>query len=213
MRLTGGNEMGDALRRKVAAVCYMRFKGVITAWNYVFSMDRWVQHFEKRKADTTAASSQLENAITALATGSCGAGREEQKKKRSGKINASDVFRKYAGNATHESYIAQLQEDDDVAQARVEAVWEELSDQKFDCNQLKVGQMKDLLINKYKQQSSKMNSLKKAELQKVLAPLVLQELQAQPALPPPDPAVASPAAVRRAPARNAAPSAEQMCAS
>ena len=126
MRLTGGNEMGDALRRKVAAVCYMRFKGVITAWNYVFSMDRWVQHFEKRKADTTAASSQLENAITALATGSCGAGREEQKKKRSGKINASDVFRKYAGNATHESYIAQLQEDDDVAQARVEAVWEEL---------------------------------------------------------------------------------------
>jgi fibronectin type 3 domain-containing protein len=167
----------------------------------------------KRKADATAASSQLANAITALATGSCGAGREEQKKKRSGKINASDVFRKYAGNATHESYIAQLQEDDDVAQARVEAVWEELSDQKFDCNQLKVGQMKDLLINKYKQQSSKMNSLKKAELQKVLAPLVLQELQAQPALPPPDPAVASPAAVRRAPARNAAPSAEQMCAS
>ena len=90
MRLTDGSEMGDALRRKVAAVCYMRFKGVITVWYNAFSMDRWAQHFEKRKADTTAASSQLENAITALATGSCGAGREEQKKKRIGKINASD---------------------------------------------------------------------------------------------------------------------------
>ena len=98
------------------------------------------------------------------------------------------------------------------ALVRVPAAYQ-ITDQKFDCNQLKVGQMKDLLINKYKQQSSKMNSLKKAELQKVLAPLVLQELQAQPPLPPLGPAVASPAAVRRAPARNAAPSAEQMCAS
>ena len=46
MRLTDGNEMGDALRRKVAAVCYMRFKGVTTVWYSVFSMDRWAKHFE-----------------------------------------------------------------------------------------------------------------------------------------------------------------------
>ncbi len=32
----------------------------------------------------------------------------------------------------------------------------QITEQKFDCNQLKGGQMKDLLINKYKQQSSKM---------------------------------------------------------
>ena len=204
MRLTDGSEMGDALRRKVAAVCYMRFKGVITVWYNAFSMDRWAQHFEiglpsvkkwvsnlridtpeaadvigsvsrlleanliplpvedaspvpasaagaagntpERQAlafrmarDLTRGGASVRAAVTALATGSCGAGREEQKKKKSGKINASDVFRKYAGNATHESYIAQLKEDGDVAQARVEAVWEELSDQKFDCNQLKVG--------------------------------------------------------------------------
>ena len=97
--------------------------------------------FRDRASECQKVGQQAANAITALATGSCGAGREEQKqkKKRSGKVNASDVFRKYAGNATHESYIAQLKEDGDVAQARVEAVWEELSDQKFDCNQLKVG--------------------------------------------------------------------------